>query len=124
MTAELHYRGGGEIGGLPRGFKGDRARFEEYRDIPESIIVPQLQLMMGEKKKITISMLTSLRPDWHEQYGILDMEFKWDQIPHWFDADHARTPYGVEGDCRAFLEAHSDPRQRRVCHFTYMPVVE
>lgn len=55
--------GGGEIGGLPRGFKGDRARFEEYRDIPESIIVPQLQLMMGEKKKITISMLTRTRPD-------------------------------------------------------------
>ena len=43
--------GGGEIGGLPRGFKGDKARFEEYRDIPESIVVPQLQLMIGGKKE-------------------------------------------------------------------------
>jgi hypothetical protein len=55
--------GGGEIGGLPRGFKGDKARFEEYRDIPESIIVPQLQLMIGGKKRITICMLTLTRLD-------------------------------------------------------------
>ena len=42
--------GSAEIGGLPRTFKGDKARFEEYRDIPESVIVPQLQLMIGEKE--------------------------------------------------------------------------
>jgi hypothetical protein len=35
-----------------RGLQGDRARFEEYRDIPESVIVPQLQLMIGEKGRL------------------------------------------------------------------------
>ncbi|HEY7321771.1 MAG TPA: MtrB/PioB family outer membrane beta-barrel protein, partial [Candidatus Binatia bacterium] len=93
--------GGGEIGGLPRNFKGDKARFEEYRDIPESIIVPQLQLMIGGKKEDYYLYADSYKTGLNDQsytlrvgrYGLLDMEFKWDQIPHWFDADHARTPY-------------------------------
>jgi MtrB/PioB family decaheme-associated outer membrane protein len=93
--------GGGEIGGLPRGFKGDKARFEEYRDIPESIIVPQLQLMIGGKKEDYYLYADSYKTGLNDQsytlrvgrYGLLDMEFKWDQIPHWFDANHARTPY-------------------------------
>ena len=55
--------GSAEIGGLPRTFKGDKARFEEYRDIPESVIVPQLQLMIGGKKRIFISILTRIRLD-------------------------------------------------------------
>src|SRR4030095_17106575 len=50
-VGEYTISGGGEIGGVPRGFKGDKAWFEEYRDIPESIIVPQLQLMIGGKKE-------------------------------------------------------------------------
>jgi MtrB/PioB family decaheme-associated outer membrane protein len=93
--------GGGEIGGLPRGFKGDKARFEEYRDIPESIIVPQLQLMIGGKKEDYYLYADSYKTGLNDQsytlrvgrYGLLDMEFQWDQIPHWFDAKFARTPY-------------------------------
>ena len=93
--------GGGEIGGLPRGFKGDKARFEEYRDIPESIVVPQLQLMIGGKKEDYYLYADSYKTGLNDQkytlrvgrYGLLDMEFQWDQIPHLFDADHARTPY-------------------------------
>jgi MtrB/PioB family decaheme-associated outer membrane protein len=93
--------GGGEIGGLPRGFKGDLSRFEEYRDIPESIIVPQLQLMIGGKKEDYYLYADSYKTGLNDQsytlrvgrYGLLDMEFQWDQIPHWFDAKFARTPY-------------------------------
>ena len=43
--------GGAEVGGLPRGFRGDKGKFEEYRDIPETIVVPQLQLLIGGKKE-------------------------------------------------------------------------
>ena len=84
--------GGGEIGGLPRGFKGDRARFEEYRDIPETVIVPQLQLMIGGKREDYYLYADSYKTGLNDQsytlrvgrYGLLDMEVQWDQIPHWF----------------------------------------
>ena len=43
------------------------------------------------------------------RYGLLDMEFQWDQIPHWFSNDHARTPYTVNEGYdvfTSFLQAH------------------
>ena len=44
--------GQGEIGGLPGTFKGDKAAFDQYRDVPVgNVIVPQLQLMIGGKKE-------------------------------------------------------------------------
>ena len=43
--------GAGEIGGLPRSLTGNDANFEEYRDIPETVIVPQLQLIIVGKKE-------------------------------------------------------------------------
>src|SRR3990170_3293201 len=93
--------GSGEIGGLPRGFSGDRSKFEEYRDIPESVIVPQLQLMSGGKKEDFFLDFDSSKPGRDDQnyrlrfgrYGLLDVEFEWDQIPHIFNVDNARTPY-------------------------------
>jgi hypothetical protein len=43
--------GQAEIGGLPGTFKGDRAAFDTYRDVPVgNVIVPQMQLMIGGKK--------------------------------------------------------------------------
>jgi MtrB/PioB family decaheme-associated outer membrane protein len=95
--------GSGEIGGLPRGFKGDKARFEEYRDIPETVVVPQLQLMIGGKKEDFYLNFDTYKTGLNDQqytlragrYGLLDMEFQWDQIPHWFDNRFARTPYAV-----------------------------
>ena len=97
--------GSGEIGGLPRGFSGDRSKFEEYRDIPESVIVPQLQLMIGGKKEDFYLDFDSSKPGRDDQnyrlrfgrYGLLDVEFEWDQIPHTFDLGNARTPYVMRG---------------------------
>ena len=112
--------GGGEIGGLPRGFKGDKARFEEYRDIPESIIVPQLQLMIGGKKEDYYLYADSYKTGLNDQkytlrvgrYGLLDMEFQWDQIPHWFSRQRCanslfreRRQYNV---FHSFLQADCD----------------
>ena len=57
-VGDYRVTGSAEIGGLPRSFSSRDAKFEEYRDIPESVIVPELQLMIGARKKISILVLT------------------------------------------------------------------
>jgi putative beta-barrel porin MtrB/PioB len=109
--------GSAEIGGLPRSFKGDKARFEEYRDIPESVIVPQLQLMIGGKKEDFYLNFDSLKTGRNDQsytlragrYGLLDMEFQWDQIPHLFSEGVARTPYSVNDGHTTLFTLSSKP---------------
>ncbi len=95
--------GSAEVGGLPRHTTENsaRAKFEEYRDIPESVIVPQLQFMIGGKKEDFYLNFDASKPGLHDQnymlrfgrYGLLDVEFEWDQIPHLFSNNTARTPY-------------------------------
>ena len=97
--------GEAEVGGLPRHKSGNAAKFEEYRDIPETVIVPQLQLMIGGKKEDFYLNFDSTKSGLDDQnyrlrfgrYGLLDVEFEWDQIPHLFNLETARTPYGRDG---------------------------
>ncbi len=94
--------GEAEVGGLPRHKSGGKdAKFEEYRDLPESVIVPQLQLMLGGKKNDFYLRFDAGEVGRSDQsyklragrYGLLDIEFEWKQIPHLFNVDTARTPY-------------------------------
>jgi MtrB/PioB family decaheme-associated outer membrane protein len=93
--------GSAEVGGLPRTFSGDKAKFEEYRDVPESVIVPQLQMMIGGKKEDFYLNVDAVKVGRNDQnytlrfgrYGLLDVQFEWDQIPHRFSEGVARTPY-------------------------------
>ncbi len=109
--------GSAEIGGLPMSFKGDRANFETYRDVPETVIVPQLQLMIGGKKEDFYFNFDSYKTGLDDQsytlrvgrYGLLDMEFQWDQIPHWFSDGVARTPYSVNQGHTTFFTLSSKP---------------
>src|SRR3989337_265410 len=95
--------GEAEVGGLPRHKTGNDAKFEEYRDIPESVIVPQLQLMIGGKKNDFYLEFDSTKVGRDDQnfrlrlgrYGLLDVEFEWDQIPHVFNVDTAATPFAT-----------------------------
>jgi hypothetical protein len=95
-----------EADGLPRSFSGSRAKFEEYRDIPETVVVPQLQLMIDGKKNDFYAEFEALKPGLDDQgiklragrYGLIDMEFEWNQIPHLFNVDNARTPYRSSGN--------------------------
>ncbi len=95
--------GEGEVGGLPRHKNGNAAKFEEYRAIPETGIVPQLQLMIGGKKEDFYLNFDSTKSGLDDQnyrlrfgrYGLLDVEFEWDQIPHVFNRDTAATPFGM-----------------------------
>ncbi len=98
--------GSAEVGGMFRGMNGADARFQEYRDLPESVIVPQLQLMIGGKKDDFYLNFDSSKVGLDDQnymlrfgrYGLLDVEFEWDQIPHLFSRGIARTPYSKESN--------------------------
>ncbi len=104
-VGDLTISGGAEVGGLPRHFEGKKAKFEEYRDIPESVIVPQLQLIIGGKKEEYYLNFNATEVGRNDQnyslrvgrYGLVDLEFQWDQIPHIFSLDTARTPYLRDG---------------------------
>jgi MtrB/PioB family decaheme-associated outer membrane protein len=93
--------GEAEVGGLPRHMTGREANFEEYRDIPESVSVPELQLMIGGKKEDFFLKFDATQVGRDDQnyklrfgrYGLLDVEFEWDQIPHLFSVGIARSPY-------------------------------
>lgn len=93
--------GSADVGGLPGHNHGEDAQFERYRDIPESVIVPQLQLMIGGKKEDFYLNFDSAKLGRDDQnyrlrfgrYGLLDVEVEWDQTPHNFNLDNARTPY-------------------------------
>lgn len=98
--------GSAEFGGLPRSKSGRDAKFEEYRDIPESVIVPELQLMIGAKKEDFYFNFDSSKLGRDDQnytlrfgrYGLLDMEFEWKQFPHLFSQGVARSPYRRSND--------------------------
>jgi hypothetical protein len=99
-------RGAGEIGALPLSLTGDKANFEQYRDIPETVIVPELQLIIGGKKEDYYLDFDGGKIGREDQnyslrlgrYGILDVQFDYEGIPHRFNVDTARTPYFVHGD--------------------------
>lgn len=96
--------GEGEVTGLPRGKSGTDAKFQEYRDVPETLIVPELKLRIERKKQDFYLEFDSSKVGLDDQnyrlrtgrYGLLDLEFEWDQIPHFF-SDTARTPYAFNG---------------------------
>ena len=93
--------GEAEVGGLPRSFSGQKSKFEEYRDIPETVIVPELELRIDSKKNdfyLDFDGTKAGRDDQNYRlrigrYGLLDVEFEWDQIPHFFNGDTAATPF-------------------------------
>lgn len=95
-----------ELGGTPRRMDGARQKFEEYRDLRENAIVPQLQLMIGGKKEDFYLNFDSSNLGRDNQsylmrfgrYGFLDVEIEWDQFPHLFSINTARTPYARSGD--------------------------
>ena len=97
--------GSAEVDGLPMGFSGDRSRFENYRDIPETAVVPQIELLLGTKKQDFYLNFDAQNVGLDNQsyllrfgrYGLLDVELEWNQIPVLYNVDNARTPYRMSG---------------------------
>jgi MtrB/PioB family decaheme-associated outer membrane protein len=93
--------GSAEIGGLPRHKTGNEAKFEEYRDLPETVIVPELELKIDSKKNDYYLEYDSTKVGRDDQnfslrfgrHGLWDVEFEWDQIPHFFNGDTSATPF-------------------------------
>jgi hypothetical protein len=113
-VGEYTITGEAGITGMPRHFSGNKAKFEEYRDMPETVVVPQLQLMIDGKKSDFYAEFESIKPGLDDQnyrlragrYGLFEMEFEWDQIPHNFNLDNARTPYqSSDGGARLTLRS-------------------
>jgi hypothetical protein len=96
--------GSGEVGGMFRHRSGSTTKLEEYRDLPETLVVPQLELFLDSKKNDFYLEMGTLKTGLDDQsyrlragrYGLLDLEFVWDQIPHLFNVDSARTPYKMD----------------------------
>jgi MtrB/PioB family decaheme-associated outer membrane protein len=94
-----------EAGGMPSHRSGGTSKLEEYRDLPETVVVPQLELFIDSKKKDFYLEFDSVKTGRDDQgyrlragrYGLLDFEFVWDQIPHLFNVDNARTPFKMNG---------------------------
>lgn len=115
--------GAGEVGGLPQSVTGKTGKFEEYRDIPETIIVPELQLMIGGKKEDYYLEFDGLKPGREDQkfslragrYGLLDIQFEWDQIPHLFNSDTARTPFNMNGGNYTLASRPAFPNSGSTC---------
>jgi len=99
---DLEISGAAEIGGLPTSLSGSggRAGFEQYRDIP-SFVVPEIQLDIGRKKNdyyLEFEGTDVGQDDQNYQLrfgrrGLVDVEYEWDQIPHFFSNNTAATPY-------------------------------
>jgi MtrB/PioB family decaheme-associated outer membrane protein len=97
--------GSAEVGGMPSHRSGDTTKLEEYRDLPETVVVPQLEIFLNSKKNDFYLEFGSLKTGRDDQsyrmragrYGLVDLEFIWDQIPHLFNVDNARTPYRMDG---------------------------
>jgi MtrB/PioB family decaheme-associated outer membrane protein len=93
-----------DVGGMPSHRSGSTSKLEEYRDLPETVVVPQLELFIDTKKKDFYLEFDSLKTGREDQAyrlragrsGLLDVEFIWDQIPHLFNVDNARTPFKMD----------------------------
>ena len=93
--------GSASVGGLPRSISGSKDKFDEYRDVPDTVIVPEIELNIDSKKNDYYLEYDSTKLGRDDQnyrlrlgkYGLWDMQFEWDQIPHLFNLDTAGTPY-------------------------------
>ncbi|MBI2173659.1 MAG: MtrB/PioB family decaheme-associated outer membrane protein [Candidatus Omnitrophica bacterium] len=109
-VGDFTIRGEAELGGTPRILDGAQQKFGEYRDLRENVIVPQLQLMIGGKKEDFYLNFDSSNLGRDNQnylmrfgrYGLLDVEVEWDQFPHLFSINTARTPYARSGNWASY----------------------
>jgi MtrB/PioB family decaheme-associated outer membrane protein len=110
-------RGSADVGGMPSHRSGSDTKLEEYRDLPETLVVPQLELFLDSKKNDFYLEFGSLKTGLNDQsyrmragrYGLVDLEFVWDQIPHLFNVDNARTPFNMNGGNYTLLNKPAGP---------------
>ncbi len=81
------------------------AKFREYQDLAQQIIAPELKLLLHDKEDRTFADFHALNVgqtnelyDLHfGEYGLLDIDAQWQEIPHFFSDDIAASPYQQNG---------------------------
>lgn len=95
-----------EAGGIPQPVPfNDSAKYQEYRDLAQQLIVPQLKLLLGDKDENYYVQFDAINASQKNQmfmlrfgeYGLLDVQAQWVEIPHFFSDGVARTPYDESG---------------------------
>lgn len=91
-----------EAGAIPQSVPyNDVAKYQEYRDLAQQFIVPQIRLLMGDKEEnyyvrfdaVNVSQKNQMYTLRVGDYGKLDIQAQWLEIPHAFSNGVARTPY-------------------------------
>src|SRR5271165_5206632 len=81
------------------------AKYREYQDLAQQIIAPELKLLLHDKEDRTFPEFHALNVgqtnelyDLHfGEYGLLDIDAQWQEIPHFFSDDIAASPYQQNG---------------------------
>src|SRR5690242_6441700 len=95
-----------EAGAIPQPVPFNNvAKYQEYRDLAQQIIVPQLRLLFGDKEQNYYARVDTLNIGQTNEmyklrvgkYGLLDIQAEWFEIPHNFSDGIATTPYDQSG---------------------------
>ncbi len=103
ITAEGTIEASGIAQPVP--YNTDVAKFQEYRDLAQQLIVPQLRLLLGDKDGNYYARFDAVNASQKNQmyslrfgeYGTLDVQAQWLEIPHFFSDGVASTPYRESG---------------------------
>ena len=103
----------GRSAGCPEASAAIKQDLNNIGIYPRALLSPQLQLIIGGKKEDFYLNFDGGKIGREDQnyslrfgrYGLLDVQFEYEQIPHLFDVDTARTPYNVNGSGQFSLPA-------------------
>jgi hypothetical protein len=99
-------QGSVEAGAIPQPVPyNDVAKYQEYRDLAQQFIVPRLQLLLGDKAEkyyvqfnaVNVAQKNQMYSLRFGEYGLLDVEAKFFEIPHFFSDGVASTAYNENG---------------------------
>jgi MtrB/PioB family decaheme-associated outer membrane protein len=100
-------QGSVEAGAIPQPvpYYDAAAKYQEYRDLAQQFIVPHLQLLLGDKAEnyyvqfdaVNVAQKNQMYSLRFGEYGLLDVQAKFFEIPHFFSDHVASTPYDENG---------------------------
>ncbi|HKN02024.1 MAG TPA: MtrB/PioB family outer membrane beta-barrel protein [Candidatus Binataceae bacterium] len=100
-------QGSVEAGAIPQPvpYDDNPAKYQEYRDLAQQFIVPKLQLILGDKAEnnyvqfdaVNVAQKNQMYSLRFGEYGLLDVQMKFFEIPHFFSDHVASTPYDENG---------------------------
>ncbi|MGA7871339.1 MAG: MtrB/PioB family outer membrane beta-barrel protein [Candidatus Binatus sp.] len=100
-------QGSVEAGAIPQPVPYDdvAAKYQEYRDLAQQFIAPKLQLILGDKAEnyyvqfdgVNVGQKNQMYSLRFGEYGLLDVQVKFIEIPHFFSDHVASTPYDENG---------------------------